>query len=388
MGPINETRTLTRHAFAPLRRGDLSPAGRGKNRRCTSYISKMRPQDILTPQPAGLCCKPGGLHIDPVRPVERAVSTHGHSDHVGLAGHGAVLATQETLDMMRLRYGDNFARSTQAIAYGEELRLGDVTVKFHPAGHVLGSAQIAVTCEGTRVVASGDYKDAPDPTCVPFEVVPCDVFITEATFGLPVFRHGNAADQVKKLLASVALFPERAHLVGAYSLGKAQRVIALLRAAGYDAPIYLHGAMEKITHYYQSRGIDLGALRPVKGMKKAELAGTITLAPPSATSDVWTRRFPDPVTAFASGWMRVRARARQGGIELPLVISDHADWDGLTRTIQATGAGEIWVTHGQEDALVHWCKTQGLAARPLDLVGYGDEDSGEDETATAGEGGA
>jgi putative mRNA 3-end processing factor len=208
-------------------------------------------------------------------------------------------------------------------------------------------------------------------------VVRCDVFITEATFGLPVFRHGDAADQVKKLLSSVALFPERAHLVGAYSLGKAQRVIALLRASGYDAPIYLHGAMEKITHYYQSRGIELGELRPVKGMKKADLAGTITLAPPSATSDVWTRRFPDPVTAFASGWMRVRARARQGGIELPLVISDHADWDGLTATIQATGAGEIWVTHGQEDALVHWCKTQGLAARPLDLVGYGDEDGGE-----------
>jgi putative mRNA 3-end processing factor len=160
-------------------------------------------------------------------------------------------------------------------------------------------------------------------------------------------------------------------------------VIALLRQAGYDAPIYLHGAMEKITHYYQSRGIELGELRPVKGVKKADLAGTITLAPPSATSDIWTRRFPDPVTAFASGWMRVRARARQRGVELPLVISDHADWDGLTATIEATGAGEVWVTHGQEDALVHWCKTKGLAARPLDLVGYGDED--EHETATADE---
>jgi putative mRNA 3-end processing factor len=207
--------------------------------------------------------------------------------------------------------------------------------------------------------------------------VPCDVFITEATFGLPVFRHGDASDEVKKLLASVALFPERAHLVGAYSLGKAQRVIKLLRNAGYDAPIYLHGAMEKITEYYQSRGIDLGELRPVLGMKKAALAGTITLAPPSATSDVWTRRFPDPVTAFASGWMRVRARARQRGIELPLVISDHADWDGLTATIAATGAGEIWVTHGQEDALVHWCKSRGLRAQPLDLVGYGDEEETE-----------
>jgi putative mRNA 3-end processing factor len=339
------------------------------------YITGMRPQDILMPVAAGLCCKPGDFHIDPVRPVKRALITHGHSDHAR-AGHGAVLATRETLDMMRLRYGDNFAGTSQAIGYGETLRLGDVSIKFHPAGHVLGSAQIAVSCEGSCIVASGDYKDAPDPTCAPLEIVPCDVFITEATFGLPVFRHGDAADEIKKLLASVALFPERAHLVGAYSLGKAQRVIALIRAAGYDAPIYLHGAMEKITRYYESRGVALGDLRPVKGMKKADLAGTITLAPPSATSDIWTRRFPDPVTAFASGWMRVRARARQRGVELPLVISDHADWDGLTTTIGATGAGEIWVTHGQEDALVHWCRANGLAARPLDLVGYGDEDEG------------
>jgi len=345
-------------------------------------MRQMRPQDILIRTPAGLCCKPGGFHIDPVRPVERALITHGHSDHAR-AGHGAVLATQETLDLMRLRYGDDFAATTQAIRYGEKIGLGDVTVAFHPAGHVLGSAQIAVTCKDTCIVASGDYKDAPDPTCAPFELVPCDVFITEATFGLPVFRHGDAMEQIRKLLTSVALFPERAHLVGAYSLGKAQRVIALLRLAGHDAPIYLHGAMEKITNYYQERGVALGELRPVRGMKKADLAGAIALAPPSATSDVWTRRFPDPVTAFASGWMRVRARARQGGIELPLVISDHADWDGLTATIEATGAGEVWVTHGQEDALVHWCKTRGLAARPLDLVGYGDEE--ESETLPAGD---
>src|SRR5689334_15035988 len=339
-------------------------------------MTDMRPQDLLTPVAAGLCCKPGGFHIDPVRPVERALITHGHSDHAR-SGHGAVLATEETLDIMRLRYGENFAGATQAISYGEEIRLGKVTASFHPAGHVLGSAQIKVSSGGTCVVASGDYKDVRDPTCAPFELVQCDVFITEATFGLPVFRHGDAAAEVKKLLASVTLFPERAHLVGAYSLGKAQRVIALIREAGYDAPIYLHGAMAKITQYYVGKGIAVGELRPVKGMKKADLAGTITLAPPSATSDLWTRRFPDPVTAFASGWMRVRARARQRGVELPLVISDHADWDGLTATIAATGAGEIWVTHGQEDALVHWCRTKGLAARPLDLVGYGDEDEGE-----------
>jgi putative mRNA 3-end processing factor len=342
----------------------------------------MRPEDILLPTPSGVCCKRGGFHIDPTRPVERALITHAHSDHAR-AGHGAVLATQETLDLMRLRYGENFAGSTQAARYGERIDLGDVNVTFHPAGHVLGSAQIAVQANGLRIVASGDYKNVPDPTCASFELVPCDVFITEATFALPVFRHGDPDGEIEKLLRSVALFPERAHLVGAYSLGKAQRVIALLRKAGYAAPIYLHGAMEKITTYYASRGIALGELREVRGATKQTLAGTISICPPSALNDLWTRRFPDPLAAFASGWMRVRARARQQGVALPLVISDHADWDGLTATIAATSAGEIWVTHGQEDALVHWCATRGLKARPLDIVGYGDEDEAGD--AAAGE---
>jgi len=338
----------------------------------------MRPEDILAPTPGGVFCQLGRFHIDPTRPVERALITHAHSDHAR-AGHGAVLATQETLDLMRLRYGEGFAGATQAIRYGESVHLGGAEVTFHPAGHVLGSAQIAVAANGLRVVASGDYKNVSDPTCAPFELVPCDVFITEATFALPVFRHGDPDEQIGKLLRSVALFPERAHLVGAYSLGKAQRLIALLRQAGHGAPIYLHGAMEKITSYYASRGIALGELRAVRGAGKAELAGTITICPPAAISDVWTRRFPEPVAAFASGWMRVRARARQHGVELPLVISDHADWDGLTATIAATGAGEIWVTHGQEDALVHWCIGRGLNARPLDIVGYGDEDDGGGE---------
>jgi putative mRNA 3-end processing factor len=344
----------------------------------------MRPEDILTPTPAGVCCKIGSFHIDPTRPVERALITHAHSDHAR-AGHGAVLATQETIDLMRLRYGENFAGATQSISYGESVDLGGAKVTFHPAGHVLGSAQIAVEAGGLRVVASGDYKNVPDPTCAPFELVRCDVFITEATFALPVFRHGDPREQIARLLASVALFPERAHLVGAYSLGKAQRVIALLRQASYLAPIYLHGAMDSITGYYASRGIALGELRPVRGAGKTELAGTITICPPSALSDVWTRRFPDAVTAFASGWMRIRARARQHGVALPLVISDHADWDGLTATIAATEAGEVWVTHGQEDALVHWCVTRGLNARPLDIVGYGDEDEADREEDSGAE---
>jgi len=336
----------------------------------------MRPEDILVPTPSGVCCRPGGFHIDPTRPVEKALITHGHSDHAR-AGHGAVLATQETLDLMRIRYGDNFAGSTQAISYGETLKLDGARVSFHPAGHVLGSAQIRVECDGLRVVASGDYKDVPDPTCTPFEPLKCDVFITEATFGLPVFRHHDAAGEIAKLLQSVRLFPERAHLVGAYTLGKAQRVMAMLRATGYDRPIFIHGAIESTTRYYHDRGIDLGQVELARDVNKAELAGRIIICPPSALGDLWSRRFPDPVAAFASGWMRVRARARQRGVTLPLVISDHADWDGLTAAIAATGASEVWVTHGQEDALVHWCKTNGLKARPLDIVGYGDEEDSE-----------
>ena len=340
------------------------------------YLGRMRPEDILVPSREGICCKPGGFHIDPTRSVAKALITHGHSDHAR-AGHGAVLATQETLDIMRLRYGENFAGSTQAVRYGETLVLDGARVTFHPAGHVLGSAQISVECKGFRVVASGDYKNVPDPTCTPFELVPCDVFITEATFGLPVFRHPDPAHEIAKLLRSVALFPDRAHLVGAYGLGKAQRVIALLRAAGYGEPVYLHGAIETITRYYAERGIDLGPLELVRGTDKAKLGGKIIICPPSSMGDLWSRRFPDPVAAFASGLMRVRARARQRGVTLPLVLSDHADWDGLAQTITATGAEEVWVTHGQEDALVHWCKSRGLRARPLDIVGYGVEEEHE-----------
>jgi putative mRNA 3-end processing factor len=344
----------------------------------------MRPSDLLTPTPSGLYCPPADVHIDPVRPVRRALITHGHSDHAR-AGHGAVLATRETLAIMAVRYGEGFAGTTQAAALGETIDLGGVAATFHPAGHVLGSAQIAIEGGGTRIVVSGDYKRAPDPTCRPFEVVPCDVFITEATFGLPVFRHPDTRAEVAKLLESVRLFPERAHIVGAYALGKAQRLMSLIRRAGWDRPIHIHGALEKLTALYQAEGADLGEVSKVATQQRGELAGAIVICPPGSIQDLWSRRFPDPVTAFASGWMRVRARARQRGVELPLIVSDHADWDDLCRTIGETGAGEVWVTHGQEDALVHWCVTQGIRARQLRLVGYGDEGEAEpEEPATAG----
>ncbi|HEY8581142.1 MAG TPA: ligase-associated DNA damage response exonuclease [Beijerinckiaceae bacterium] len=338
---------------------------------------------LLTPTPAGLYCPTGDFHIDPVRPVPRALITHGHSDHAR-AGHGAVLATRQTLDIMALRYGPDFTPSRQAIGYGETARIGDVEVGFHPAGHVLGSAQICVTGPSRRIVVSGDYKRARDPTCAPFEPISCDVFITEATFGLPVFRHPDTRHEVDKLIASCRLFPDRAHLVGAYSLGKAQRMMALIREAGWERPIYIHGALEKITDYYVREGVDLGEIVKVAASDRAKLGGEIVLCPPSAIQDLWSRKFPDPVAAFASGWMRVRARARQRGVELPLIVSDHADWDDLCATIRETQCGEVWVTHGEADALVHWASTIGLPARPLHLVGYGDEEETGLEEPAAG----
>ncbi|WP_274427248.1 ligase-associated DNA damage response exonuclease [Chelativorans sp. YIM 93263] len=334
----------------------------------------MNARDLLRSRPEGLCCPKAGFFIDPTRPVERALITHGHADHAR-AGHGAVLATRETLDIMALRYGPDFAGSVQEVNLGETITLDGIRVTCHPAGHVLGSAQIAVEADGMRIVASGDYKRAADPTCAPFETVPCDVFITEATFALPVFTHPDAAREIERLLTSLQQFPERTHVVGAYGLGKAQRVIALLRAAGYRKPIYLHGALEKLCHYYEGAGVALGPLRPATVEEKdaAPPAGAIVIAPPSAIDDRWSRRFADPLACFASGWMRIRQRARQRGVELPLIISDHADWPELTQTIQETGAGEVWVTHGREEALVRWCELNGIIAQPLHIAGYEDE---------------
>jgi putative mRNA 3-end processing factor len=263
----------------------------------------------LKPDGAGLCCVPGGFHVDPVRRVERAIVTHGHSDH---------------------------ARP------------------------------------GRRAVISGDYKRRPDPTAAPFELVRCDLFVTEATFALPVFRHEPDTREIGRLLGSLAAFPERTHLVGAYGLGKTQRLIALLRAAGYDRPIWLHGAHKAMCDLYGALGVDLGPLAPV-GDAETKLPGEIVLCPPSALKDRWTRRLTDPVTAFASGWMRVRARARQYGVELPLVISDHVDWPELVQTIAETEAEEIWVTHGREDALVRQIGLMGKRGRALALVGYDEE---------------
>jgi putative mRNA 3-end processing factor len=331
------------------------------------------PESWLHPTGRGLYCEPGGFFVDPHRAVERAVVTHGHGDHAR-PGHGHVLATQQTIEIMKLRYGADAGRHLQVLPLGTPLAIGGVTVTLVPAGHILGSAQVVIEWRGQRIVVSGDYKRARDPTCPPFEVVRCDVFVTEATFGLPVFRHGPAEGEIAKLLASHAAFPERTHLVGVYGLGKCQRVIALLREAGYGAPLWLHGALVSLCDFYRSQGIALGDLRLATGADKSDLKGAIVLAPPDTLRERWSRRIGDPLTALASGWMRVRQRARQRGVELPLVISDHADWDELVSTIDDTQASEVWVTHGREDALVHRVTQAGRRARALALVGRDDED--------------
>nr|WP_312294175.1 ligase-associated DNA damage response exonuclease [Brevundimonas diminuta] len=343
----------------------------------------IRPQDLLRPAPAGLYCPIGDFYVDPVRPVDRAVITHGHSDHAR-PGHGAVLATPETLAIMAERYGPDFAGRVQPAAYGEATTINGVAVRFAPAGHVLGSAQAVIERDGLIMVVSGDYKRRRDPTCLPFEPVRCHVFISEATFGLPVFVHPSDEEEIARLVHSLAQFPERAHLVGAYALGKAQRVIRLLREAGWDRTIHVHGALERLSRLYQNEGIDLGSLAPATGLKAGALGGEVVIAPPSAIQDRWARRFADPVTAFASGWMGVRARARQRGVELPLVISDHADWPELIQTFEELAPEEIWITHGREEGLLRWAELKGVKARALRLVGYDEDDEetlGEPATA-------
>ena len=326
----------------------------------------------LYPTDRGLYCEPGGFFIDPARAVDRAIVTHGHSDHAR-PGHAAVLATRETIEIMKTRMGPECAGTFEPQPLGASRDLNGVSVRLAPAGHILGAAQVVLDWNGQRAVVSGDYKRAADPTCPAYEVVPCDVFVTEATFALPVFRHEPAEAEVDRLLASIARQPERAHLVGAYGLGKTQRVIKLARQAGYDQPIYLHGALVELCSLYQRLGVDLGDLRPATTEKSESFAGALVLCPPSAVDDRWSRRFPDPVTAFASGWMRIKGRIRQSGVELPLVISDHADWPELLDTIVETGAEDVWVTHGRDDALVYQLGLMGRKARALSLVGFEDE---------------
>ncbi|STX52077.1 F0F1-type ATP synthase, epsilon subunit (mitochondrial delta subunit) [Legionella busanensis] len=331
----------------------------------------MHPKKWLAIKKEGLYCIPGQFYIDPVCPVDKAIITHAHADHAR-SGHQAIIAHTATIDIMKVRYTDNCANQLHALSYHEHLLLNDVELYLLPAGHILGSSQVVIEYKGSRLIISGDYKRTFDPTCEGFIAEPCDVFITEATFSLPIFKHPPIEVEVNKLLHSVAIFPERCHLVGVYALGKCQRLIKTLRILGYFETIYIHGALKKLCDYYESQGIKLGHLEPASTLDKHNSQGKIVLCPPSALHDKWSRRFAQVIICMASGWMQIRARAKQKGIELPLIISDHADWYELIQTIHEINPKEVWVTHGREEALVHYATQQGYWAQALHLLGYDD----------------
>ena len=320
-----------------------------------------------------LYISPINTYIDPSKPVENAIITHGHADHAK-PGHKNVLATKETINIMKIRYGENCAQNFQELKLNKSLKIDDVEITFYPAGHILGSVQVLAEYKGEKINFTGDYKTKNDKTCENFEPVRCHTLVTEATFGLPVFQHPNEHNEIKKLLRSLELFPNRPHIVGVYALGKAQRIIGLLRQQKYDKEVFIHGALEKLCNYYVEEKIFLGKLLKTNLKDKKEYRGQIILAPPSAIKNVWSRKFEDPIICQASGWMSIKQRAKQSLVELPLIISDHADWNELTQYIKLTGAENVYVTHGREEAIVHWCKMNQINGLALSLSGREDEE--------------
>jgi putative mRNA 3-end processing factor len=344
----------------------------------------VRPDDLVVLRPQGLYCPPGDFYIDPWRPVERAVITHAHGDHARY-GHRHYLAAAPGAGVLRTRLGDI---ALDTLAYGESITHHGVSLSLHPAGHVLGSAQIRLEHAGRVWVASGDYKfmaatdDAVDPTCVPFEPVRCDVFITESTFGLPIYRWQRQRELFADIDAWWRANAEagRASVLFCYAFGKAQRVLA-----GVDAtigPIFCHGAVEPLNRAYREAGVPLPSTTLVSQIEdKALFRRGLVLAPPSAAGSAWMKRFGEYSDAFASGWMLLRGARRRRALDRGFVLSDHADWPGLQAAIQATGAGRVIVTHGQVPVLVRWLCENGLDAESFETE-YGDE---EEDRAEAGE---
>lgn len=329
--------------------------------------------DLIVSSPEGLYCPPGGFHVDPWRPVERAVITHAHADHAR-RGHGAYLASAPGAGVLRARLGDI---RLQTLGWGQRLAIGDVEVSLHPAGHVLGSAQVRIEHRGRVWVASGDYflsaHDERNPTCDPFEPVRCDCFVTESTFGLPVYRWRPQVEVLAEIDAWWRANADagRASLLLGYSFGKAQRLLA-----GVDpsiGPILVHGAVDAVNEAYRAAGIVLPPTRRLDdGVEPATIARALVVAPPSVQGSAWARGLGDFRDAFASGWMQLRGARRRQGLDRGFVLSDHADWPGLQRAIAATGATRVIVTHGYEAVMVRWLQQQGLQAGSF-RTEYGDE---------------
>jgi len=333
---------------------------------------------LVVARDEGLYCPPGDFHIDPWRRVDRAVLTHAHADHAR-PGSAHYLAARPAEHVLRTRLGDV---DLQCIGYGERVEIKGVRVSLHPAGHVLGSAQVRLEHAGEVWVVSGDYKVEPDPTCAPFEPVACDTFVTESTFGLPIYRWRPNQEVFADLNAWWRANADagRASVVFAYAFGKAQRILAGVDAA--IGPIVCHGAVEALNRAYRASGVGLPETRLATDVTdKASLRGALVIAPPSAQGTPWMRRYGDYSDAFASGWMQLRGARRRRAVDRGFVLSDHADWPGLQRAIEATGARRVYVTHGYVPVMVRWLTERGLDARAFETK-YGDEDDDAAGAAT------
>ncbi len=336
-------------------------------------------QDLIVQRPEGLYCPAGDFFIDPWRPVDRAVITHAHADHAR-SGHQHYLAAAPAEAVLRARLGSGI--NLQSLHYGEEVTHKGVTLSLHPAGHVLGSAQVSLRHAGQTWVASGDYKVAPDATCTPFEPVRCDVFITESTFGLPIYRWRPDAEVFAEINAWWAANAAvgRASVLMCYSFGKAQRILSGVDAS--IAPIVVHSAVQALNTAYRAAGVQLPETRLVTEVADvADFKRALVLCPPGAAASPWLQRFGVFSDAFASGWMQLRGARRRGGYDRGFVLSDHADWPGLMSAIAATGAGRVIVTHGSVPVMVRYLSEQGLQAGAFHTE-YGG-DALEDKQASA-----
>ena len=336
--------------------------------------------NLIIARPEGLYCPPGDFYIDPWRPVDRAVITHGHGDHAH-RGNGHYLATRVGAGILKRRLGDDI--NLDVLEYGETIDHHGVRLSLHPAGHVLGSAQVRLEYRGEVWVASGDYKLENDGTCAPFEHVRCHTFVTESTFGLPIYRwqpQSEIFDDINRWWQQNA-DAGRASLLYCYSFGKAQRILAGLDPS--IGPILAHGAVLPLTDVYRAAGVRLPEIHYAGTFAdKAALRRAIVLAPPSSAGTTWLRRFGEISDAFASGWMQLRGTRRRRGVDRGFALSDHADWPGLQKAITETGAERVFVTHGSTSVMVRWLREQGLDAQEF-ATEYGDEEMEEATGAVA-----
>jgi putative mRNA 3-end processing factor len=330
---------------------------------------------LITMTASGFYCEAGDFYIDPWQPVPRAVVTHAHGDHTR-RGCGAYLVSAEGETVFRVRLGDD--APIQTIPYGEKTTINGVTVSLHPAGHILGSAQVRVEHNGYVAVVSGDYKTEADRTCTPLEIVRCNHFITEATFGLPIYHWQPQEVILNQINDWWRANAERgkSSIVYCYALGKAQRVLAGLDPS--IGPILTHGATERLNEAYRAAGIDLPPTTYAINAKKSDAAGALVIAPLSARGSSWTNRFGPHASGFVSGWMRIRGARRQRAVDRGFILSDHADWEGLLATIAATGAERVGVTHGYVPVLTRWLQEQGIDAYGVQTRYTGERDDASD----------